>query len=290
MRVGKVAGIQIILNNWFLLIISLFVVAGMSGKVLIVFSAVIFHELAHVFMARSLGYKVKEVEVLPFGAIARIDRLSEKSASSEIVIAAAGPFISLALAAVSYVGILKAGLWQDFYRFYFDVNAMLAGFNLLPALPLDGGRIVRALLAQKQDYQKATATVITIGKMISVVLLVSVVVTYWLDKTINITMIVAAVFLCVAAKAEQKLAGFRTMRVMARKKAALSANGLLPTSHFTAVPNAVVGDIIRLFGPEQYYIVLVVDDNFRLCGTLTETQVWEELPARGLKAKIKEFL
>ncbi|HWQ60771.1 MAG TPA: M50 family metallopeptidase, partial [Negativicutes bacterium] len=91
MRAGRVAGVQLILNNWFLALIVLFAFAGLAGKVLAVFAAVLWHEAAHAAAAAALGYRVREIELLPFGGVARIERADTAGAASEIIMAAAGP-------------------------------------------------------------------------------------------------------------------------------------------------------------------------------------------------------
>ncbi|SDF21384.1 M50 family metallopeptidase [Sporolituus thermophilus] len=290
MRAGKVAGVQLILNNWFLLLMALFAAAGMLGKALVVFVAVLWHETAHALVAHQLGYRVREIELLPFGGVARIDRLGEAAAASELWIAAAGPLSSLVVAGLLAMGRTAWPAWAEELTFCLHVNLTLATFNLLPALPLDGGRILRALLSKGRDYGQATAAVVRLGKLISLGLVAAVAFDYFVHQSINLTFLIAAVFLYAAAKAETSAASFRIMRVLAGKKAELTARGVLPTVHFTAVAGAAARDVVRLFGPEQYHIVLIVDDTFRLRGALTETEVWEALPEHGMYAKIGDFL
>ena len=290
MRACKIAGVEVILNNWFLVLIAVFAAAGMSGKIILVFSAVIWHELAHALMAAGLGYKVKQVELLPFGATARIERLADAGAESEIMIAAAGPLASMVLAALCYMGLDRSSSWQDVLIFYGQVNVLLAAFNLLPALPLDGGRILRAILSRRRSYREATIIVVNISKVIAILLMAGATAEYYLAKSINLTVIIAALFLIVTSRAETNLAEFRGMRILARKKAELAGLSVMPTSHVTATSNAVISEVIRMFGPEQYYVVHIVDKDFHLCGALTETELWEGLPERGIKAKVGELL
>ena len=290
MRAGKIAGVQIILNNWFLGLLGLFVLVGMGGKVLGVFGAVLWHELSHAVTAITLGYRVREIELLPFGGVARIERLGEAGAASELVMAAAGPAASLVMAAAIYFAMPYFPEWMEELNFYFTVNMTLALFNLLPALPLDGGRMARALLTSRLGYGKATKIVVRFGNLLSFGLIVATGIEFWQFSSVNLSFLFAAVFLYVAAKTELKIAGFRSMRVLAQKKAELSARGVMPTIHYTALSGAMARDIVRLFGPEQYYIVLVVNDTFRVERVLTETEIWEGLPERGINATVGEFL
>ncbi|MDF2874156.1 MAG: Peptidase family [Sporomusa sp.] len=290
MRAGKVAGVEIVLNNWFLALIALFSVAGLISKILLVFSAVLWHELAHMLMASGLGYKVKQVEFLPFGAMARVERLADAGAASEIMIAAAGPMASLVLAALCYAQLNEANSWQDVLRFYGEVNLTLALFNLLPALPLDGGRILRAILSRRRDYREATAIVVTLSHLIGCLLVILAGMGYWFHDTINLTMLIAAGFLLLTARAENNLAGFRNMRILAGKKAELSSRGVMPTSHITAMESTTISEVIRLLGPEQYYVIHIVDRDFHLSGSLTETEVWERLLEQGIKGKVNDFI
>lgn len=290
MQAGKIAGVQFKLNNWFLALIFFFVIMGTGMKVFCVFAAVLWHELAHAAGAAALGYRVLEIELLPFGGVARIERINEAGSGNEIMMAAAGPLASLGMAAVVFWGMWKLPSAAPSLEFFLRVNIMLVLFNLLPALPLDGGRIVRALLALHLDFSVATSVVGWIGKLIALALLVFAGLEFYAGRTINITVLIAAVFILLCAKPENAAAGFRNMRVLANKKTDLCSRGVMPTVHLTAVSEATVRDILRLFKPEQYYIVLVVDKEFRLRGVVTETEVWESLPSRGIYAKIGDFI
>lgn len=290
MKAGAIAGTELIINNWFILLLALFAAAGLTGKVLLVFSAVLVHELAHILMAIGLGYKVRQIELLPFGAVARITGLADAKATSEIMIAAAGPLASMGLAVFCYSGTGGEGYWPELCRFYYEVNLMLAVFNLLPALPLDGGRILRAGLSLRQDYCVATKLVTRLTQGIIGVLVSLTGMGYWLNSTINVTMLAAAVFLFVTVREEYALAGFRTMRILTRKKAELLGCRIMPARQLTALESARLGDIVRMFSPEEYYIVHIVDKNFKLCGALTESEIGEGLVQKGVHAKVAEFL
>jgi len=290
LRVANVAGIDLIVSYWFIAMILFFSLAGMMMKVLLVFSAVLWHELAHAGAAIALGFSVREVELLPFGGVARIEGLGAASSKSEMIIAAAGPAASMVLAAIVYGSMFYFNLWTEIWDFFYKANIMLAIFNMIPGLPLDGGRIFRAWLALYIDYGKATAIAAGVSKCVSISLVSIVIFQYVQGSTINISFLVAAIFLYTTAKSELKMAGFRTLRIMAQKKTLLRSRGMMPTTHLTVMKGVLLKDIVRLFRPDQYYVMLVVNDDCRACGTLTETEVWEGLPKNGLHASIGELI
>lgn len=290
LRVANIAGIQIVLNYWFIAVMILFSLAGMGGKIILLFSSILWHEFAHAGVARALDFTVGEVELLPFGGVARIEGLGVASSKGEIMIAAAGPAASLVLAALVYGGMLYMKMWTEVGDFYYKTNLMLGIFNLIPGLPLDGGRIFRAGLALYMDYGKATLIAAGVSKWLSVCLVGVTVYQYVACSTVNVTFLVAAVFLYTTAKGELRVAGFRTLRILAQKKSMLTARGIMPTTHFTVMESVLLKDVVRLFRPDQYYVILVLDGNCKVCGTLTETELWEELPDRGLQARIGEYV
>jgi len=290
LRIFKIGGIQLRLNYWCIVLFVLFSLADMYSKVALVFSAVLWHELAHTKVALLLGYKAKEIELLPFGGVARIEGFGIVDSKSEMMIAAAGPAASLVLAALAYMGMLCGGLWKDVWEFYVKINVMLAVFNLLPGLPLDGGRIFRAWLALYMDYGKATRITAGISKGLSVSLIILGIYEYLFSQTINVTFLMAAIFLYTTARGEIKVVGFRMMRILGQKKAKLISEGIMPTAYLTVVQDVLLKDIIRIFRPDQYYVLCIIDQNCKLCGMVTEIEIWEELPQRGIYTKVGEFI
>ncbi|CUH97453.1 hypothetical protein P22_3583 [Propionispora sp. 2/2-37] len=291
MQIIRLFGIKLKVNNWFFVLTVLFVLSGYLYKILLVYGAVLWHELAHAITARAAGLKVREVELLPFGGVARISSLNETGIRKEFLISAAGPLASLVLAAVSYIGMTYSKDWLEGWQFLYKVNIVLVLFNLLPALPLDGGRIMRACLNTVFDYKKATMITVKLSRGISLFLLIWVLYTYCFRNEINLTFIIGAIFIYMAANVEIVFAGFRTMRMLANKKEQLNSRGFLPTNHFTVADKMLVQDVIRLFVPEAYHIVLVIDpERMTYCGTLTETQIWDRLTEKGVSVSISQFL
>ena len=193
----KVRGIQIRMHYTFplILIFAAIQFASLTGRGLtgalfgvivisILFVIVVLHELGHSIAAQSYGIQVKQIVLLPIGGLAQLARMPEKP-SQELVISAAGPLVNFALAAVLAVlglaygqelslqfGIrLPAGITLGaVFSYVFAANLFLGLFNLLPAFPMDGGRILRSLLAMRIDYSRATRWAVTIGQGLAVLM------------------------------------------------------------------------------------------------------------------------
>jgi len=184
---AKVAGIPIRVHATFLIfLVFIYVVLarGQSpalaletvGFFLALFACVVLHELGHALTARRYGVRTRDITLLPIGGVARLERIPEKP-SQEIVVALAGPAVNFLIAAVLLAILLGGGgtrvldnpaaLQGNFLARLFAYNVFLAIFNLIPAFPMDGGRVLRALLATRLDYLRATQIAANIGQGIA---------------------------------------------------------------------------------------------------------------------------
>jgi stage IV sporulation protein FB len=145
---------------------------GIRAVVLIlaVFICVILHEFGHSLQVKRYGIRVRDVVLLPIGGMARADRIPEKP-WQEIVVAISGPLVNFVLAAVLYSIVVLRGtplnLESDFVTNLLVINLFLGAFNLVPAYPMDGGRILRGLLALKLPYLRATRYAKNTGQLIA---------------------------------------------------------------------------------------------------------------------------
>jgi Zn-dependent protease/CBS domain-containing protein len=184
-KLGTFAGIDVYIHATFLLLIgwigySYWLQYGTIAKVvegilfiLALFLSVVLHEYGHALTARRYGIKTRDITLYPIGGVARLERLPEKPIE-ELWVALMGPAVNVAIAAVLFVFLyLTGGLGQlsdltmtsgSFLTRLMLVNISLVGFNLLPAFPMDGGRVLRALLAMRLDYVRATQIAANIGQ------------------------------------------------------------------------------------------------------------------------------
>jgi Zn-dependent protease len=168
-RLGSLLGFPVELNVSFLLLLALVLVAfgGVVGVFVvgIVFASILLHELGHAVVARKLGVRVSGIELGFFGGAAKMVQMPA-NANAELAIAAAGPAVSLALGGAA-IG-LGALAHVSLFGMIGWINLVIAGFNLIPALPMDGGRILRALLSRRFDFVTATDHAVTVARVVAV--------------------------------------------------------------------------------------------------------------------------
>ncbi|MEO8704527.1 MAG: M50 family metallopeptidase [Kofleriaceae bacterium] len=173
-RLGRVLGFPVEVNLSFLLLLAFVLLAygGLAGVVvvLVAFGSVLLHELGHAVVARKLGVHVTGIELSFFGGAAKMAQMPRR-ASDEIAIAAAGPAVSLVLGGLGLgLGILTR---SPLVAMFGSINFVIAAFNLIPALPMDGGRILRAALAYKLDYVRATDISVVVARVFTVIFAVA---------------------------------------------------------------------------------------------------------------------
>ena len=188
-RIVRIGGTEVKLHFTFVLLIAWFVWQGFAAggaagalatgaTLLALFGSVLVHEFGHIRMARRFGIRTPDVLLLPIGGVARLERIPEEP-RQELLIALAGPAVTLTIAAVSY-GILAAmgqppvlqpatALPESPLAFLFDINLVLLLFNLVPAFPMDGGRVLRALLASRLGMLRATRIAARVGQALAFV-------------------------------------------------------------------------------------------------------------------------
>jgi Zn-dependent protease/CBS domain-containing protein len=190
-KAGRIAGIDLRIHATFLLLLAWvwasYWMAGENisatlagfGFIAALFTCVVLHEMGHAVMARRFGIRTRDITLLPIGGVARLERLPEDP-KQELWVALAGPAVNVALAAFLYSWLIVTHVWEPigqlrvaagpFFERLVMANLWLALFNLIPAFPMDGGRVLRALLASRMTYARATQLAASTGQGLAFVL------------------------------------------------------------------------------------------------------------------------
>jgi Zn-dependent protease/CBS domain-containing protein len=294
-KIGSVMGIPVRVHFTFLLLLFLVFFAGtallgtggLAGVifVILVFASVVFHELSHSLVAKHFGVNVIDIMLLPIGGMSRIANTPEKP-SQEILIAIAGPIASFILAFLlwfaadmfgSGVTISDLSVKGDVLAQLCAVNVVLGLFNLLPAFPMDGGRVLRGLLGLSMSPYKATRIAAGVGQGLSVVLFVFGLL--WM----NLFLILIALFVYIGAETEE-----RQMGLMAALAGA-TAQTAMNTDVQVLSPTRTVGDAADLYCHGFQTDFPVMDDR-RLVGLVTREAITEALHRRGPAIPVQEIM
>ena len=225
LKIASISGIEVRIHVTFLLFLawiwfSYYQIAGVSGAtqgvlfVLALFTCVLLHEFGHAFAARAFGIQTPDITLLPIGGVARLNRLPDEP-WQELVVAVAGPLVNVVIAAVLIFVVHQAAPLDQLESIenpriellakLASVNIMLVLFNLIPAFPMDGGRVLRALLAMAMPYERATWIAARIGQVLAICLAAY----SYFGPNKNPILIFIAFFIFIGAQQEAAMARIR---------------------------------------------------------------------------------
>ncbi len=296
-KLGRVAGIPVYVHATFFMLLawialsywresqSLAAVVEGVGFILALFACVVLHEFGHALTARRYGIRTKDITLLPIGGLARLERMPDVPIQ-ELWVALAGPAVNAVIALVLFGSLHASGAWESITRVgvatgAFAERVMLANvalgvFNLLPAFPMDGGRALRALLATRMEYTRATQRAAAIGQGMAVLL-------GFIGLQGNPMLIFIALFVWIGAGQEASIV---------QMKSALAGIPLRRAmlTHFRALtPTSTLGDAIDLLltGSQQDFPVVV---NGRVEGMLTRSDLVKALTRSGRDASVRDVM
>src|SRR3954447_11389995 len=295
--IGRIAGTAIKVHVIFLLIVGWWALMGYSEggpeaaltsalALLALFACVLFHEFGHILMARRFGVRTPDVILLPIGGVARLERIPDEP-RQELLIALAGPAVTLAIAALlsllvrvqgNQAALLTFNENQPFLPWLASANIWLLLFNLIPAFPMDGGRVLRALLASRLGLLRGTRIAASLGQSLAVVGGL-----YGVTKQEPILILVAFfVFIganAEAAAVETRLAG-----------QGLQVRQMMVTDFRTIPVHATLNDAVSLLLSGEQREFPVLDNLGRTEGLLTRDNLIRGLSQRGPQSTVAEAM
>ena len=295
--IGTVKGTVIRLHITFLLFLAWIAAvyyaeggwdAAVRGILFIVllFACVVLHEFGHIFAARRYGVQTPDVVLLPIGGVARLERIPEEPAQ-EIFVALAGPAVNVAIAAVLFLalggamptlGAEAANPGIELLARLLWANLFIAVFNLIPAFPMDGGRVLRAFLARRYGYARGTQVASTIGQGAAFL--------FGLLGLLagNVLLLFIALFVYLAAASEGHAAQMRQV-----SRGMMVADGMI-TKFESLTPASTVEDAVNCLIRTTQHEFPVVDGAGRLRGVLTRDEMIRALKEHGPGTAVIEVM
>jgi stage IV sporulation protein FB len=296
-NIGRIAGTAILVHVTFVLFLGwIFAASWVAGGpesawealafMLLLFACVVAHEFGHIFTARAFGVTTPDVVLLPIGGVARLERIPEEP-WQEFLIAIAGPLVNVVIAIVL---VLLAGAHVNVVNLYAvenpaasmidrlaAVNLFLAVFNMIPAFPLDGGRVLRAVLAARMGYVRATEIAAFVGQGVAFAL-------GFIGLFYNPLLIFIAIFVYLAASSEAHLVAIRAM------SRGVPVSAAMMTQFATLTPEAHVEEAVQTLLRTSQAEFPVVDAAGKPVGLLGRSDLIRALKERGPDARVGDAM
>jgi Zn-dependent protease/CBS domain-containing protein len=295
--IGRIAGTDIKVHVTFVLLVVWWAVMGyeeggasgaLSGalSLLALFGCILLHEFGHILMARRFGVRTPDVILLPIGGVARLERIPDEP-RQELLIALAGPAVTLAIIVMLYsilqlsggpVTVGQLSPETPFLAQLMVVNIYLLLFNLIPAFPMDGGRVLRAILASRLGLVRGTRVAATLGQMLAVAGGL-----YGLTKPAPLLVLVAF-FVFLGANAEAAAVETRAAGE------GLQVQQMMVTDFRTVPVHATLNQAVDLLLSGEQREFPVVDNLGRTEGILTRDNLIRGLSQRGAESTVAEAM
>ncbi|GAE07622.1 stage IV sporulation pro-sigma-K processing enzyme [Paenibacillus sp. JCM 10914] len=263
------------LHPLFVIVMMASVVTGRFLELLTLFIIVFIHELGHAAAAAAMGYKVRAIQMLPFGGVAVIDDDGRMTAWREIIIALAGP-----LQNVIMIGIALSCQWAGWgdagmLSYLIQGNLIIAAFNLLPILPLDGGKVLQALVSLIAPYHATLLWASRAGLLCSLVMIAYGLQPLFNGEGIRLNVLMIGLFLAYSNFEDYRNVHYRFLRFLVNRSESYERNmeGLGNAQPIVADSSKPLGDIMRLFKRERYHLIYVMSGPGNLLAVVPEQHV-----------------
>lgn len=263
------------LHPLFVLMMMTSVLTGYFAEMLTLFGVVAIHELGHVAAAKSFGWRVRVVQLLPFGGVAEVEEGANMPAREELVVALCGPLQNVWMAGFAWwmrhAGYGDPGYWD----YFLEANVLIALFNLMPALPLDGGKVLQALLSYAVPYHRALSFMVYLSLLLSLMLVTASLLRYANGGSVHLNLLVIGIFLFYSNWYGYRHLPFQFLRFLVtreKRTGQMLGQGRLPKPLLVS-PDATPMEVFRMFMRESPHLLYVTDRSGRVERVLPEVHL-----------------
>lgn len=266
------------INKYFIPYVLVLIIIGFKEKLLLSFIVVFFHELVHYVVARYLGFTGFDIEILPIGTVLKLKDIEEATPMEDLIISFSAPLVNLFMAAIFLK--LKGKYSNELYNLLFQCNLVIGFFNLIPAYPLDGGRILRALINFKCIYKIANKITVYISIIIGSALIFYYLFLFFAGvKNVNLGII--AIFIIVSSLKERERIVYLIMGDIIKKKYKFIKRGYIENKSMSVFYKNDLISVLSIIEKNKYNIFSILDDNMKVMDIIYEEEIVEALKVYG---------
>lgn len=267
------------INIFTLVIPFIMLIAGCLREYAAAFFSVVLHEMCHIAVAGRYGTRPSCISVSPVGLSARInDR--DLSRLELLHIYAAGPAINLILFVASSLARVALPQIREELDLVSRTNLMLALFNLLPAFPLDGGRILQQLLSGSIGLLAAGRVIRILAWILSISILMAGVFQFYISGN-NVSLIIIGIYIPIAIRDARMESAFMNIRQILYRRSRLLKKGIYPARNLVVLKSTRVDEILKNLDFDRFHIIHVLDDDLCLAGVFTENEIMNAFTGDG---------
>ncbi|WP_392486611.1 M50 family metallopeptidase [Haloimpatiens sp. FM7315] len=276
-------------NKYFVWLFLLLIIIGFKGKIIISFSVVFCHELIHYLTARILGFSGFDIEILPIGTVLKLKDLDDAKPLEDIIISISGPLFNLLCALILYIFFIM-NFHVNWTYYLFITNLSIGVFNLIPALPLDGGRILRDILNFRYYYKKSNIIAINVSICIAFIILFLYLVLFFSNNNIyNINLGLIGIFILSCALRERERISYLIMGDIIKKKFKFLRKRYIENRSMSVYYKENLLFLMNLIDVNRYNIFYVLDENMKIISVIHEGEIIEALKQCG-NITIEEYI
>lgn len=260
-------------------IILFFILLSLNKSIILAFISIFLHEISHIVVAKKNGCKFNNFKIHIYGTNAEFINIDELSKKEKAQIYLAGPCMNLAIAFIFFlVGLI---INNSIIDKIININLSLLFFNILPAYPLDGSRILEIILSEKILYKKVNDIISKISYIIAIFLITITLIAFIYSKSLNVSLIVAAIIICLITKGEKKSAMYILMRNIFVKRNKLLRNKYIENKSISVYYKLGLINVMAIIDKNRFNSFYILDDDLKLLFIMHEDELIEALKLYG---------
>lgn len=274
------------INRYFIPYIIFLIIIGYKGQLIYSFFIVFIHEVVHYLFARHYKFSGFDIEFMLVGAVIKFKDLDEASPKEDLVISISGPMANLVLCILFFL-LHRRFPYGEFYML-FEGNLAIGLFNLIPAFPLDGGRILRDVLNLKFMYKKSNKIMIIVSIVVGSLFMFCYILLFLRGRN-NFNIGIIGIFIIIASLKEKERIAYIIMGDIIKKKYKFIYRGYIENKSISIYYKKDLLNAMALFDKNKYNIFTVLDEEMRVMDIIYEEEIINALKVHG-NITIEEFM